>query len=489
MSGIVLVIKRPLGNKRQWKSESQKQGGKEREASRALKGLCGILAMQCSSCSLGRKSGSVRFAARNMCLRRWAFCNISVIPGMQTWKRYYLHRSNLEHKMASGRPSVDYTCKAMRGHKGVINDMAYLSKNEHTFATGQVQSVVCTASSDGTVKTWNVQEGTQIWSSPQQEVPLANIITFPLYKLAVTIDCQGMIKLWHGDTGQELASFSVSSSSCSVAAYTKNNKPFLTVGTGVGILYILAASDLSQVLRTEVFQNCGMDLSLCSPDGQWIVLCPTDPAFSPKVFYTDCATNPEDDELILSSPLPVTSRHLVTCWLPAELARIAILHDDAMNFHIVTFDIVMEKKSKYKMNIVVQQVASFTLPTQEPWMTKKIMKGFGKQTLLIAAGLELKLYTITGTELMVFKDHHKIITSIWVDPFHVVTSSMDLSLRVYSWKNDNKSSSLISRYHLIGGSHRWSTGFRSVACDDVSIVGVVAGTDGTDILRAYSFNL
>lgn len=58
-----------------------------------------------------------------------------------------------------------------------------------------------------------------------------------------------------------------------------------------------------------------------------------------------------------------------------------------------------------------KQVASFTLPAQEQ-MTS--MKGFGKQTLLIAAGPELTVYSLSGTVLMAFKDHHKIITSIWV---------------------------------------------------------------------------
>lgn len=42
------------------------------------------------------------------------------------------------------------------------------------------------------------------------------------------------------------------------------------------------------------------------------------------------------------------------------------------------------------------------------------MKGFGKQTILLATGPELKLYTLSGTELMAFKDHHNSITSIWV---------------------------------------------------------------------------
>ncbi|XP_063147881.1 F-box/WD repeat-containing protein 12 isoform X1 [Candoia aspera] len=431
------------------------------------------------------EAAGTTFLWRNMCLKRWAFCNISVIPGMQTWKKYYLHRSNLESKMTSGQPSVDYTCKALRGHNGVIHDMAYLSENEHTFATGKVNSTVCTASSDGTVRAWSVQEGTQIWSSPQQEVPLANIITFPAFNLAATVDRQGRIKLWHGTTGEELSTFSVLSSSCSMVAYTVKNNPFLTVGTGEGILYTLAATDLSQILYKKVFQNCGLELSLCSPDGQWIVVCPSDTTLSPKVFYTYCASHPGDDELMLSSPLPITNHCHVMCWLPAESARIAIVHKNEMIFHIVSFDIVIEK-SKYKKNVTAQQVANFTLPAQQQ-MTS--MKGFGKQTLLITAGPELTVYSLSGTVLMTFKDHHEIITSIWVDPFHVVTSSMDLSLRVYSWKNDNKSSLLTGCYHLLGGSHRWSSGFKSVACDDVSIVGIVAGADGKDVLRAYSFHL
>lgn len=70
-----------------------------------------------------------------------------------------------------------------------------------------------------------------------------------------------------------------------------------------------------------------------------------------QVFYTHCVTNPDDEELMLSSPLPVTDYQLVTCWLPAEPARIAIMHDDGMNFRIVSFDIVIEKKSKYKKQI------------------------------------------------------------------------------------------------------------------------------------------
>lgn len=41
---------------------------------------------------------------------------------------------------------------------GTICDMAYLSDNEHMFSTGKVKSIVCTASTDGTVRAWNIQE-------------------------------------------------------------------------------------------------------------------------------------------------------------------------------------------------------------------------------------------------------------------------------------------------------------------------------------------
>ncbi|XP_054832781.1 F-box/WD repeat-containing protein 12 isoform X2 [Eublepharis macularius] len=422
-----------------------------------------------------------------MCLNQWAFCNISVIPGTQTWKKYYLHRFNIEHKMVSGRPSVDYSCKAMRGHQGEIHDMAYLSSNEHTFAVGKVKSVVCTASADGTVKAWDVQEGTQIWSSPKEETQV-QVITLPQHNLVVTRDLTGTIKLRHGDTGKELGAFSAASTFCPMVAYTINNKPFLSVATSSSKIYTLAAPNLSQISCIQPFPNCGVDLSPCSPDGQWIVILPLDSNEAPKVLYTYYATNPEDDQLMFSSPLPINKCAFVTCWLPAEPARIALMHEIEQQYHITTFDIAMQK-SKYKLNITAQQVATFQLPNKHIFTQYRTFAGFGKQTLIIAFDMELKLYSLNGTELNTFQDHKRMITSIWVDLFRVVTSSLDLSLRVYTWKNDNKTSSLISRYHLVGGSHRWSRGFTKVACDDVSIVGVVTGVNQTDILRAYCFDL
>ncbi|XP_067399913.1 F-box/WD repeat-containing protein 12 isoform X2 [Emydura macquarii macquarii] len=424
-----------------------------------------------------------------MCLDHWTFCNISnLTPGMQTWKKYYLHRAKLEHQMASGKPSADYTCLAMRGHKGKIVAMAYLSDNKHMFGAGNVRSVVCTASTDGTIRTWHVQEGTQIWSSPTQEVPFVKVITVPQYKLAISTDAHGTIKVWHGETGEELAAFSTSSSSSSLVAYSVNNKPFLTASTAGGAIYTLEVPNLNQVSCITAYQNSSIDLLLCSPDKRWLVAGSTENAnTSPKIFYTDCLINSVDESPIFSS-LPVNNCAVV-CWLPKAAARIAVMCKDhvSVQVNITVFDLSV-KKSKYKMEVLAQQVASFTL-TGSTWSTTILMEGQGTETILLGCGSELKLYSIAGTQLEAFQDHKNTISSIWVDSFRVVTSSLDLSLRVYTWKKANKISSLTSRYHLLGGSHRWSRGFTDVACDNVSIVGVVAETDGTSILRAYSFNL
>lgn len=42
------------------------------------------------------------------------------------------------------------------------------------------------------------------------------------------------------------------------------------------------------------------------------------------------------------------------------------------------------------------------------------------------------------------------------DQSRVITSSFDLSLRVYMWNKDNKFPVLKGCYHLLGGSHRWA---------------------------------
>uniref|UniRef100_A0A8C0RUW7 Cyclin-dependent kinase 20 n=2 Tax=Canis lupus familiaris TaxID=9615 RepID=A0A8C0RUW7_CANLF len=109
---------------------------------------------------------------------------------------------------------------------GGIDELAYISTNECRF-DGQEKSVVCTVSSDSTVRAWDVQEGTEIWSSPLQPAALVNLAAYPRLQLVVTVDKQGLIKTWKAENGREWASFSLPTSSSALQACDHPETPFL----------------------------------------------------------------------------------------------------------------------------------------------------------------------------------------------------------------------------------------------------------------------
>nr|XP_060466239.1 F-box/WD repeat-containing protein 12-like [Panthera onca] len=164
---------------------------------------------------------------RQLCLRRWSSCKTSQMTlGTQTWKEYYLCRSELEFRMECGRPEKDFICKAIAGHTGEIDELAYISTKECRF-DGQEKSMVCTVSSDSTVRAWDVQEGTEIWSSPLQPAALVNVVTFPRLQLAITVDERGLIKVWGAENGWEQASFRLPTFSSALQACDHPEGPFL----------------------------------------------------------------------------------------------------------------------------------------------------------------------------------------------------------------------------------------------------------------------
>lgn len=87
--------------------------------------------------------------------------------------------------------------------------------------------MVCTVSSDSTVRAWDVQEGTEIWSSPLQPAALVNLAAYPRLQLVVTVDKQGLIKTWKAENGREWASFSLPTSSSALQACDHPETPFL----------------------------------------------------------------------------------------------------------------------------------------------------------------------------------------------------------------------------------------------------------------------
>ncbi|MBN3297750.1 FBW12 protein, partial [Amia calva] len=390
--------------------------------------------------------------------------------------------------MQTGRAAADYTAKTLRGHTGRIVGLAYVLGNSSLSDSWKSMSVVCSASTDGTIRAWNVQEGVHLWTTSVQE-PLGMIIADQQKGLLFSADSQGTIKAWKGLTGEELGSFPTSSSACSLLSHTVEDQSFLIVGSAGGSLYTLTSPALSQVSKVVAYNTFKINVLTASPDKQWVIVG-TNENFDQfvKVFYAESLTCPCKDEPLVSQSLPVNGCSSA-CFLPSEAARVLMLHSDALSHHkkISVFDI-KSKKSKYKVEIIAEQVGSFQLETGG-WHPETLLRGCGSGTVLTASGHHLKVYTVNGTMLACFKDHTEPITAICADSFRVVTASQDLSLRVLTWQQlKDKGLSLDSRYHLLGGSHMFSRGFTNVACDYASIVASVAGKDGKDVLKAYVFN-
>ncbi|XP_027441887.1 F-box/WD repeat-containing protein 12 isoform X2 [Zalophus californianus] len=93
---------------------------------------------------------------RNLCLRKWSFCNFSLCLGSQTWKQFFLKQTRLEYRMASVKPE-DFIFKEASGNLGILGPMAYLSGHGHTMDR-QEKSVICTVSSKHMLYAWDVQE-------------------------------------------------------------------------------------------------------------------------------------------------------------------------------------------------------------------------------------------------------------------------------------------------------------------------------------------
>ncbi|CAL8367645.1 unnamed protein product [Lota lota] len=431
---------------------------------------------------------------RRLCLQRWGFCNVAVVGcehQRQAWKRYYLRRSHLEEKMSKGRAGSDFTCKSLRGHTGRVVGLVYLEGTETHFSDiCSGNATICTASTDGTVRAWDVQKGEQLWFSPVQS-PLTAMVCDREHGEVMTVDSTGLVKTWQGRTGMELASYATGSPHCSLLQYTINNHSFLSVGTNQGFLSTLVRPALSLSSRLVVCDSFPVNLLLVSPDKKWVLAASKNNAnFSPKVIYAESLTSvsEEEEEEPQCQCLPVTECQAAV-FIPTQPARLATIHPlghHSADKALTVLDVNM-KKTKYKSEIQVQQVASCTL-SLKCRASDILLEAKDSNTLVVAADQELWLYSLQGVCLASFKNHTEPISSISVDSLRVVTASRDLSLRVLTWKKDgDKGLSLENRYHLLGGSHSMSRGFTHVACDYSSIVASAEGRDGKDVLKVYTF--
>ncbi|XP_034067087.1 F-box/WD repeat-containing protein 12 [Gymnodraco acuticeps] len=443
-----------------------------------------------SVCQDWNEAAETPWLWRKMCLQRWSFCNLAVLgsePVNHSWKRYFLQRCHLEMKMTTGR-SGGYTCKSLRGHAGRVVGLVYLQGNSaRSPDLWNSRATVCSASTDGTVRAWDIQNGELLWCSPVQS-PLTAIIGDERREVVITADSTGLIKTWQGESGQEGASFATGSPLGSLLQYNINNNWFLTVGTSQGSVCTLADSALTKKSSVMVCDSFKVNTLLVSRDKKWITAGTKDKDdLSPKVIYTESLTSPSEDEDPLCQSLPVTGCQAAV-FIPTQPARLALIHHNRLpNNQVLTVFDVSIKKTKYKSEIQVQQVESFPLTLNSRY-SKVLLEAADSNCLVLAAGRELYVYSLKGALIANFKEHTMSISSISVDSFRVVTASQDLSLRVLTWGKDRDHGlTLESQYHLLGGSHTMSRGFTHVACDYSSITASAEGTDGKDVLKAYSF--
>ncbi|CAB1424765.1 unnamed protein product [Pleuronectes platessa] len=404
---------------------------------------------------------------RRLCLQRWTFCNLAVLGSDRvnhSWKTYFLRRRHLEEEMTQGR-SGGYICISLRGHTGRVVGLVYLQGNSAQLPElCSSSATVCSGSTDGTVRAWNIQNGEPVCRLHRPHQDLAS----------------------QQRPGGGLVP--TASPHCSLVQYSFNNDWFLSVGTSQGSVLTLADSTLTKKSSIKVWDEFKVNVLVVSPNKKWIAAGTKDSDdLCPKVIYTESLTSPSEDEDPLCQAVPITGCQAAV-FVPTQPARLAVIHFTALstNKALTVFDVSI-KKTKYKADIQVQQVESFPL-TLKNWSSHILLEARDSNCLVVAADQQLWVYSLKGALLANFKEHIMSISSICLDNFRVVTASQDLSLRVLTWtKNKDNGLSLESRYHLLGGSHTMSRGFTHVASDYTSIVASVEGKDGKDVLKAYFF--
>uniref|UniRef100_A0A8P0SZS8 F-box and WD repeat domain containing 12 n=1 Tax=Canis lupus familiaris TaxID=9615 RepID=A0A8P0SZS8_CANLF len=369
----------------------------------------------------------------NLCLKKWSFCNFSQCLGSLTWKQFFLKQRKQEYRMALAKPE-DFTFREAR-------PMAYLSGNDHTVG-GQEKSVICTVSSKHVLCTWDVQEGTMIWSSPVQQSSIMHLATLPQMHLAFTVDLEGTVKVWNCQDEDALATLAMPRDLLSLSIDVVVVLWF-QVGNSEGDIYTLTVPELRGVSKVNAFKY-SVDLLHCSPDRKWIFASGTHQNILPMVCVCLLKPSEGNSPLCLSIPFSSCCR---ACWAPRKTSRVTVMYrrGSFKKTGFTTFDL-MAKRTGGRTDIQAHQVATFLLPVH---MESPIWMGVGDGNMIVfESGPYLFLFTISGHLLQRFEDHQRTISNLWVDSVHILTTSMDDSLHLYMWEDEGRYPYLKSCCHL-----------------------------------------
>ncbi|KAM9185570.1 F-box/WD repeat-containing protein 12 [Dugong dugon] len=375
---------------------------------------------------------------------RWTFCSSDEHLDAKHWKQFFLKQVKQEYRMALAQPE-DFTRKEVYGSvvPGPIGPVAYLSGSGLS-VDGQNKSIVCVVSKH-TLYVWDVQKGTTIWVSPDQRSHIECMTTLPQRHLAFTVDLEKTIKVWNCRDRDALAVLTMPQRCFSMEAFLTKDGSFLMVSDYEGDIYTFTVPELRYISNVNEFKYRGGYL-LCSPDKKWISVFGTKEYFPPKVFFTECVLNPSEGNTPLSLPIPF-AWCWNACWASKKTNRIIVIFRRDFNemIRITTFDFTAEMTGG-KIAIQAHQIASLPLPVVMEFPS--YIGSNDGNVIVLEDGPYLSLFTINGLLLQRFQDHQKFICNMWVDPIHVLTSSVDNSLHVYMWEEEGCHPYLRSCCHL-----------------------------------------
>uniref|UniRef100_A0A8C5Z042 F-box domain-containing protein n=1 Tax=Marmota marmota marmota TaxID=9994 RepID=A0A8C5Z042_MARMA len=385
-----------------------------------------------------------------MCLKKWHFCNFTYEHlGTQTWKQLFLHQTKQEHRMACAQPE-DFIYKEAAGNLGMPWRRSRFTLDE------QGKSIICIVSSMRKLYTWDVQEGTMIWSSPVQQFNITNLETLPQMHLEITAD-MGENK-WNCRDRDPLATCAMAQICFSLNAFLTKDGPFLMVGDSDGNIHTFTIPELRDISEVHAFQH-SIDILHCSPDKKWVFSCGIHQHIFSKVgiFFTECLLRPSEHSTPLYFTLPFASCNR-GCWTPRRKNGITLMYRRV---------IVLTKQFAYNMYMCVcvsytktaHQIASFLLPVHidsPNWMG--VSDG---SIIVVESGPYLFLFTINGLMLERCEGHQSIISNIWV--VHTMLLSLSLFFSI----------SQVSR----------------AICDNMSIVRVVSRAHESNILVINILNV
>nr|KAF6294578.1 hypothetical protein mPipKuh1_004983 [Pipistrellus kuhlii] len=421
---------------------------------------------------------------RKLCQRRWRIS----WGGLQvpSWKQLFLTHSRRERCMMRARRQ-DFAYKESTDSLGLLKPVAYFSGSDPSM--GDQKPIVCAVSSKCMLCAWDVQEGLMIWCSPAQPSGIKCLATLPERSLAFTGDALGTIKVWNCQDEDPLATLTLPSSCTSMEVFlTDDDSPVLMIGDSEGDIHTLTVPELQSVSCVNAFE-CPVFCLYCSPNKKWIFASGTHEFILPKVFFTDSLLRPPFGTNALFVTFLMTFCTQVS-WALKRANRLTVMLRKEFfgRVEFSTLDMTAESPGG-STTVSGREIASFIL--EDNIDAPQCMGACDGTTVVFDSGPYLLLVTIDGYLLQKFHHHQNVICSLWMDPVHVLTTSMDNYLHLYMWEEGAFHPRLQSCCHLEQRKDdmRLNCDYPIAICDNTSIVCVVSKTGRASFLVMYSLNM